>query len=184
MFRHDDAESAAVPGKHSMKELADIFLYCFTMELNRVTQEGKNANVLANVIGRFDVLAGKRKLYFMFSPPQIIEMTNQLFGDLSDELFTDFVMTLTVSLQSHLIREGQDIVDLCRDLADSLILVEEGTPDSENATARDFSDRLVSKPKVMKLLKANRWLITVLLGSLFVPQILQVFDTAQKPSAK
>ena len=159
-----------------MHELAETFVYCFTMELNRLSQVGPD--VTSGVLQRWQHLMGRRKPYFMFGPTQLNEMAALLFGDstASSEDLTDFVMSLTISLQSHLIRDGQDITDLCRDLADSLTLLEENAPNDANATADVFSDRLSSQDTILKTLKANRWLLTVLLGVMFVPEIIEASE--------
>lgn len=184
MLKRDQREDVAIGGKQGMKDLAETFLYCFTMELNRVSQGGRNANILAQVFERFDLLAGRRKPFFMFSPQELNEMSGQLFGDISDETFTDFVLSLTISLQSHLIRDGQDIMDLCRDLSDSLVILEENSSDSVNATADTFSERFSDKDTILKTLKANRWMLTVLLGSMFTPHINDAFSDDSNVSKK
>jgi hypothetical protein len=76
-------------------------------------------------------------------------------------------------LQAHLARSGQDIVDLCRDLADALTLFEEGTEDKHNATADALTTRLTSKDTILSTLKANRWLLTILLGVLTTPELIE-----------
>jgi hypothetical protein len=173
----DQHAEDGVTVKQSMRELSETFVYCFTMELNRLSQAGPE-NAVA-VLERWQHLVGRRKPYFMFGPTQLNEMAAILFGDtnLSSDTLTDFVMSLTVSLQAHLVRNDQNVMDLCRDLSESLILLEAGTPVEANATADIFSERLSSQETILKTLKANRWLLTILLGALFVPEII---DATQK----
>jgi hypothetical protein len=172
----DQFAAADISAKQSMRELSETFIYCFTMELNRLRQVGVDTAI--GVLQRWEHLVGRRKPYFMFGPTQLNEMAAFLFGDTtaSSEDLTDFVMSLTISLQSHLIRNGQDITDLCRDLSDSLTLLEEDAPKDANATADVFSKRLPSKETTLKTLKANRWLLTILLGVMFIPEIIDVSE--------
>lgn len=174
----DQFAEVGVPIKQSMHELAETFVYCFTMELNRLSQVG--ADTVADVLPRWQSLIGRRKPYFMFGPTQLNDMSAILFGDstASSEHLTDFVMSLTVSLQAHLIRNGQDIMDLCRDLTDSLTLLEENAPNHANTTADAFSERLTSNEMVLVTLKANRWLLTILLGAMFVPETIVAAEKA------
>jgi hypothetical protein len=168
--------------KMEMHELAEVFIYCFTMELNRVSQVGED--VATAVIQRWDLLL-RRKPYFMFGPTQLNEMAAMMFGDhpsASADL-TDFVLSVTISLQTHLVRNGQNITDLCRDLADALILFEAGTPDKHNATANVFTERLTEKDTIMCTLRANRWLLTILLGVLFTPELLAATREAERTSS-
>jgi hypothetical protein len=183
----DQYAELGIPVKQNMHELAETFVYCFTMELNRLSQVG--ADTVADVLPRWQSLIGRRKPYFMFGPTQLNDMSAILFGDstASSEHLTDFVMSLTVSLQAHLIRNGQDIMDLCRDLTDSLMLLEENASQATNTTADVFAERLPSKDMTLKTLKANRWLLTILLAVMFVPEVIEATNavlrtgTGKKP---
>jgi hypothetical protein len=172
------------PVKLTMRELADTFLYCFTTELNRVSQT--NRDDVDAVLQRFEQLVGKRKPYFMFGPTQLVEMSGIVFGDtpLSSPVLTDFILSLTVSLQAHLIRQDQAMLDLFRDLTNSLVVLEEDAEADVNATSEAFSERFSSQDLILRTLKANRWLVTILLGSMFLPEIIVAAEEVIKSSSR
>jgi hypothetical protein len=179
---HDQSASDGIHSKLGMNELAQIYLDCFTMELNRVSQA--DSNLASTTLQRYQSLVGKRTPYFMFTPTQLTEMSAALFGEASDETFTDFILSLTVSIQAHLLRNGQDLMNLFRDLTDSLTILEENAPREANATSRYFSERFASHDTVLKTLKTNRWLLTVLMGVLFMPHMVTALTEAVKPKSR
>lgn len=179
MSSYDPIDDNLGVAKQSIAEVASAFLYCFTTELNRVRQGARDENAVASIIHRFDYLSARRKPFFMFGPTELTDMSSLLFGEQSDESFTDFVLKVTIRLQAQLIRDGQDIMELCRDLANSLTILEENAQDSANSTAKVYSDRFSSMETILKTLKTNRWMLTVLLGNLFAPELVEAFSVTE-----